>query len=220
VWWNGGRTTDVLTFAFRMWRCRLCMAENGSEMKLSEPQASLLRFPFFFDLHRRVPVGQRLCVAFFCFRFLAKQEKGVAAGLPPASNLTSTKEVKTRPGHRKPKTACRQRAYSMRATGLCARRSAWNMGGGVACFEIPCGAIRLRLLTPYAKIGNTEFKTWMQDRVRKGFFEPSKYRKVQLVCPTQNGIVDRAFEYVGHDDARLHVKLLAILRTHRLQSPV
>jgi hypothetical protein len=42
-----------------MWRCRLCMAENGLEMKLSEPQASLLHFPFF-DLHRRVPAGQRL----------------------------------------------------------------------------------------------------------------------------------------------------------------
>jgi hypothetical protein len=36
----------------------------------------------------------------------------------------------------------------------------------------------------------------------------------------QNGIVDRAFEYVALDDARLHVKLLAILRAHRLQSPV
>jgi hypothetical protein len=35
---------------------------------------------------------------------LAKQEKGVAAGLPPASNLTSTKEVKTRPGKSKPKS--------------------------------------------------------------------------------------------------------------------
>jgi hypothetical protein len=88
-----------------MWRCRLCRAENGLEMKLSEPQASLLHFPFF-DLHRREPEGQRLCVAFFCFRFLAKQEKGVAAGLPPASNRTSTKEVKTRPGHSKAKTAC------------------------------------------------------------------------------------------------------------------
>jgi hypothetical protein len=94
------------------------------------------------------------------------------------------------------------------------------MRGGAACFEIPCGAIRLRLLTPYAKIANAEFKTWMQDRLRKGFFAPSKYRKVQLVCPTQNGIVDRAFEYVALDDARLHVKLLAIRRMHRLQSPV
>jgi hypothetical protein len=72
------------------------MAENGLEMKLSEPQASLLRFPFF-DLHRREPAGQRLCVAFFCFRFLAKQEKGVAAGLPPASNRPTRPEAQTRP---------------------------------------------------------------------------------------------------------------------------
>jgi hypothetical protein len=68
------------------------MAENGSEVKLSEPKASLLHFPFF-DLHRREPEGQRLCVAFFCFRFLAKQEKGVAAGLPPASNRPTTTEI-------------------------------------------------------------------------------------------------------------------------------
>ena len=95
------------------------MAENGLEMKLSEPQASLLHFPFF-DLHRRVPEGQRLCVAFFCFLFLAKQEKGVAAGLPPASNRTATTEVQTRPGKSKSKTACRQRAYPMRRNTLAA----------------------------------------------------------------------------------------------------
>jgi hypothetical protein len=82
------------------------MAENGSEMKLFEPQASLLHFPFF-DLHRRVPAGQRLCVAFFCFLFLAKQEKGVATGLPPVGNRTSTTEMEIKPGNSKPKTACR-----------------------------------------------------------------------------------------------------------------
>ena len=32
------------------------------------------------------PKGQRLAVAFFCFLFLAKQEKGVAAGPLPATN--------------------------------------------------------------------------------------------------------------------------------------
>ncbi|WP_295764085.1 hypothetical protein [Undibacterium sp.] len=34
---------------------------------------------------------------------MAKQEKGVAAGLPPASNRTTTKEVKTRLGNSKQK---------------------------------------------------------------------------------------------------------------------
>jgi hypothetical protein len=47
-----------------------------------------------------------------------------------------------------------------------------------------------------------------------------RLRLTALVCPTQNGIVDRAFEYVELDEARLYVKLLAIWRTHRLQSPV
>jgi hypothetical protein len=66
---------------------------------------------------------------------------------------------------------------------------------------------------------------WHQKHGRKigsgrAIIASSKYRKVQLVCPAQNGIVDRAFEYVAIDEARLHVKLLAIWRTHRLQSPV
>jgi hypothetical protein len=45
--------------------------------------ASSFHFPFF-DLHKREPEGQRLAVAFFFFLFLARQEKEVAAGLPPA----------------------------------------------------------------------------------------------------------------------------------------
>jgi hypothetical protein len=111
----------------------------------------LLRFPFF-DLHRREPAGQRLCVAFFCFRFLAKQEKGVAAGLPPASNRTATTEVQTRPGKSKSKTACRQHAYSMRPPGLCAWRRAWNMRSGRMLMKFDTApideahcALRLRL---------------------------------------------------------------------------
>jgi hypothetical protein len=47
--------------------------------------ASSFHFPFF-DLHKREPEGQRLAVAFFCFLFLARQEKEVAAGLPPVSH--------------------------------------------------------------------------------------------------------------------------------------
>jgi hypothetical protein len=36
----------VLTFAFRMWRCRLCWAENGLGMKLSE-RSEFASFPIF-----------------------------------------------------------------------------------------------------------------------------------------------------------------------------
>jgi hypothetical protein len=35
-------------------------------------------------------------------------------------------------------------------------RGAWNMRSGATCFEIPCGALRLRRLTSYTKIANTE----------------------------------------------------------------
>ena len=56
------------------------------EVPLSEQLAS---FPFF-DLHKREPVGQRSAVAFFGIPFLAKQERYVAAGLPPASDHTIT----------------------------------------------------------------------------------------------------------------------------------
>jgi hypothetical protein len=47
----------------------------------------------------------------------------------------------------------------------------------------------------------------------------SKYVKVQPIYPAQNDIVDRALGVAALDDARWHVKLLAIRRTHRLQSP-
>ena len=51
-------------------------------------------------------------------------------------------------------------------------------------------------------------------------FAPSKYVKYHPVCPAQNGIVNRAFEVAALDGARWHVKLLAIRRIHRLQSPM
>jgi hypothetical protein len=94
-----------------------------------------------FDLHRREPEGQRLCVAFFCFRFLAKQEKEVATGLPPASNRTVTTEVQTRPGNSKPKQhtasthiSCGSQASVLEeAHGICA--VAWPV------FEIASGGI-------------------------------------------------------------------------------
>jgi hypothetical protein len=109
--------------------------------------ASFELFPFF-ALHRREPVGQRLCGAFFCFRFLAKQEKGVAAGLPPASNRPATTEVETRPSNSKPKTACRQRAYSMRLAGLCCLKKRMGYAPwlcGLAANRIPFGAACVRL---------------------------------------------------------------------------
>ena len=51
-------------------------------------------------------------------------------------------------------------------------------------------------------------------------FVPSKYGKSQPVHPVQNGIGDHAFRVATKDGTRLHVKLLAIRRTHRLQSPM
>ena len=53
--------------------------------------ASCGHFPFC-DLHNRAPEGQRSAVAFFGIPFLAKQERYVAAGLPPAGNLKMTIE--------------------------------------------------------------------------------------------------------------------------------
>jgi hypothetical protein len=43
---GGSRTTDVLTFAFRMWRCRLCWAENGLERFVFE-RSEFRTFPIF-----------------------------------------------------------------------------------------------------------------------------------------------------------------------------
>jgi hypothetical protein len=40
-----------------------------------------------------IPQGQRLCGAFFGIPFLAKQKRYVVAGLPPASNRTTTTEA-------------------------------------------------------------------------------------------------------------------------------
>ena len=54
--------------------------------------ASFVHFPFF-DLHKREPEGQRSAVAFFGKPFLAKQERFVAAGLPPACNLKAPMEL-------------------------------------------------------------------------------------------------------------------------------
>jgi hypothetical protein len=49
-------------------------------------------FPFF-ALHKRAPRrGSGVAVAFFGIPFLAKQERYVAAGLPPAGNLELTKD--------------------------------------------------------------------------------------------------------------------------------
>jgi hypothetical protein len=86
-----------------MWRCQLCRAENGLERFVFE-RSEFRTFPILRPAQLGIPQGQRLCVAFFCFRFLAKQEKEVAAGLPPACNHTTTTEIQTRPSHKKPKT--------------------------------------------------------------------------------------------------------------------
>jgi hypothetical protein len=99
-------------------------------MKLFEPQASLLRSPFF-DLHNWVPAGQRLCVAFFGPPFLAKQKRWLAAGLPPAGNLTATKKIKTRPEQQQIKPPPSHCAYSMRFFKHTGLRAAWNMRAGL-----------------------------------------------------------------------------------------
>jgi hypothetical protein len=62
---------------------------------------------------------------------------------------------------------------------------------------------------------------WQQKHGRKTvsgmpLFASPKHRKVQPVHPAYNASVDRAFVYAARDNARLHVKLLAILQTHRL----
>ena len=51
-------------------------------------------------------------------------------------------------------------------------------------------------------------------------FAALKYGKYQPAYSVQNGILARACALVAPEALRLHVKLLAILRTHRLQSPV
>ena len=58
--------------------------------------ASFVHFPFC-DLHNRGPEGQRSAVAFFGTPFLAKQERCVAAGLPPAGNLKATTKFRNAP---------------------------------------------------------------------------------------------------------------------------
>jgi hypothetical protein len=82
-----------------MWRCQLCGAENGLEVKLFE-RSEFASFPILRPAQLGIPQGQRLCVAFFGPTFLAKQKRWLAAGLPPASNLTTTTKIKTRPGKR------------------------------------------------------------------------------------------------------------------------
>jgi hypothetical protein len=54
----------------------------------------------------------------------------------------------------------------------------------------------------------------------KALFATSKYGKVHPAHPIQNGVGDIAFGVAELDRARLHVKLLAIRRTPRLQSPM
>ncbi|MFZ6751314.1 hypothetical protein ACO0K8_20290 [Undibacterium sp. Ren11W] len=77
---------------------------------------------------------------------MAKQEKGVAAGLPPAGNRTATTKIQTRPSRSKQKNQSCQRAYSMRFFKHAGLKGAWTMrDGGVE--NSPYGAIRLRLLT-------------------------------------------------------------------------
>jgi hypothetical protein len=88
--------------------------------------ASLLHFPFY-DLHNWVSRRDSdFCVAFFGIPFLAKQKRYVVAGLPPASNRTTTTEVNQAP--------C-QCAYPMRICGQMPPASAWNMRTGLACFS-------------------------------------------------------------------------------------
>jgi hypothetical protein len=74
-----------------MWRCQLCGAENGSEVKLFE-RSEFASFPILRLAQLGIPQGQRLCVAFFGIPFLAKQKRYVVAGLPPASNRKTTTE--------------------------------------------------------------------------------------------------------------------------------
>jgi hypothetical protein len=85
-----------------MWRCQLCGAENGLEMKLFE-RSEFASFPILRLAQLGIPQGQRLCGAFFGIPFLAKQKRYVVAGLPPARNLTTTTEVKTKPDDKKQK---------------------------------------------------------------------------------------------------------------------
>ncbi|MFZ6747413.1 hypothetical protein ACO0K8_00400 [Undibacterium sp. Ren11W] len=68
-------------------------------MKLSE-RSEFASFPILRLAQLGIPQGQRLCVAFFGIPFLAKQKRYVVAGLPPASNRTTTTEVKTRPDNK------------------------------------------------------------------------------------------------------------------------
>jgi hypothetical protein len=78
-----------------MWRCQLCGAENGLERFVFE-RSEFRTFPILRPAQLGIPQGQRLCGAFFGIPFLAKQKRYVVAGLPPACNLTTTTEEKTR----------------------------------------------------------------------------------------------------------------------------
>ncbi|MCX7220575.1 MAG: hypothetical protein NTY70_17085, partial [Burkholderiales bacterium] len=114
------RTTDVLTCAFRMWRCRLCGAENGLEMKLSEPQASLLHFPFF-DLHRREPARAATLRRLLLLPFLGEARKGSSrrstTGQQSHINERNKNTAKSKQAkNSKPKQQA-QRAYPMRPPG-------------------------------------------------------------------------------------------------------
>jgi hypothetical protein len=71
----------------------------------------------------------------------------------------------------------------MRPTGQCCEEEAHGICAvAVPVFEIPCGAIRLRLLTPYLEIATDRLDSVL-------------------------------------NDTQLHVKLLAMQKAYRLQSP-
>ena len=76
-----------------------------------------------------------------------------------------------------------------------------------------------------AMIQQTLRDDWHQKHRRKAgsgraLFASLKYLKVHATYATHNGIVTHAFGLATLDDQRLHVKLLAIRRIHRLQSPM
>jgi hypothetical protein len=85
-----------------MWRCQLCGAENGSERFVFE-RSEFRTFPILRPAQLGIPQGQRLCGAFFGIPFLAKQKRYVVAGLPPASNRTTTTKEHQAQNHSKQK---------------------------------------------------------------------------------------------------------------------
>ncbi|MCX7219912.1 MAG: hypothetical protein NTY70_13545, partial [Burkholderiales bacterium] len=62
LWFLTWLLTLLLTWLLnriRMWRCQLCGAENGSEMKLSE-RSEFASFPILRLAQLGIPQGQRL----------------------------------------------------------------------------------------------------------------------------------------------------------------